>query len=57
MPFCCPLKGLYLTLFYSCSTYAARFKSWVGGSGYGRNITWENMSAQTPLPSSRLIQG
>jgi polygalacturonase len=25
------------------STYAARFKSWVGGGGWGRNITWENM--------------
>ncbi|KAL7412930.1 pectin lyase fold/virulence factor [Mrakia frigida] len=28
------------------STYAARFKSWVGGAGYGRNITWENIESR-----------
>ena len=28
------------------STYAARFKSWVGGAGWGRNITWENIESR-----------
>ncbi|CDZ96603.1 Pectin lyase fold/virulence factor [Phaffia rhodozyma] len=28
------------------SAYGARFKSWVGGRGYAKNITWENIEAR-----------